>query len=377
MRSVVKTLKTSLLLLLTLFLLPLAGGCGGGTPDFTVLSAFQGEVLVKKIAASGWANGQIDQKLEKGDIIKSGPDSTTTITFFDGSTLELKPDTQVEITELLKGQGNIILLKQEIGETISTVKKLADPASRYEIETPAAVAAVRGSSMLVRVGPDGATLVQNLEGQISVIAQGVDVPIPVGSASTVQPGQPPAAPIPASPVPVAPSQTDAENDIIDSQGNPTAGQGYQDILGISLVKENSLWVLTINLNGELPSAAEEGVFMEWDLMVDNDNNAGTGWTSAVLFNNIGVDYYLNAYMNGGQVNAGGFLTADTAGTRFTDVQVKATGKTIELRFPPKDIGDSPQFRYIVVSRKYNNSAQPSVLVGADKIPNQGYLTVEE
>ena len=112
--------------------------------------------------------------LDVVDKIKSGPNSRAVITFFDGSTIELKPDTQLEISELVKGTANQIRLKQELGETISTVKKLADPASRYEIETPAAVAGVRGSTMMVSVAFDGTTSVQNLEGKISVTAQGVE-----------------------------------------------------------------------------------------------------------------------------------------------------------------------------------------------------------
>jgi hypothetical protein len=403
MKAFIKALKTSLILLLSLFILPICA-CGGETKtgsDFTTMSALHGEVLVKKSGAAEWSPGKVDMKLEKGDIIKSSADSRLTVTFFDGSTIELEPNTEIEITELLKNDGNTIRLKQQIGQSISTIRKLADTASRYEIETPAAVVAVRGSQMLLRVTQDGSTFVQNLEGHISVIAQGLEVAIPTGSACTVKPGEPPASPVPAASIVASSSspatsltsatttstskatsvtsivtnQNDPENDVFDSKGNKTTGQPYQDIAGIDLRmnQDKTLYILTIELYGDVPTTTEEGIFMEWDLMVDSDKNEKTGWSTGPLFSGIGADYYLNAFLSGSQVLAGGFVTANTS-ERFTDVQVTVTGKFIELKFPPKDIGDTAQFRYIVLTRKYDTVTKPNVLLGADRISNQGYLS---
>jgi hypothetical protein len=372
MRQIKKRFKFGLLLFLALLLLPACYACGNGASVKTILSIAQGEVLIKKAGTVDWVKGEVKRTLETGDTIKSGTEADVLITFFNGSTIELKANTQIEIVELVKGKTKIIRLKQEIGETISKVEKLTDPAARYEIETPAAVAGVRGSQMLVRVALDGTTTVQNLAGQISVTAKGVEIVIPVGSASTVRQGEPP-----ASPQPIVPELSESTNDLFDYQNNHVTGEGYQDLLGASLTKDGDVWVLTIYLNEDIPSSVDANVFMEWDLMVDSDNDAKTGWSTPLMFNDIGADYYLNFYIDGNRISAGGFLTADTAGINFTDVQYKVTGRTIELRFPPKDIGNAVQFRYIVLTRKYNNASTPSVLMGADKLPNQGHLTVTE
>lgn len=180
-----------LLVFLIISALPFFCACNDDVAGKTIISNIKGEVLVKKAGSGAWINGEIKMILGKGDAIKSGTGADAVITFFEGSTIELKADTRVEITELVKKQGKIIRLKQEIGETISIVEKLVDAASRYEIETPAAVAGVRGSSMQVSVAPDGATVVQNLEGQISVVAQGIEVKIPEEGVGTVKPGEPP------------------------------------------------------------------------------------------------------------------------------------------------------------------------------------------
>ncbi len=147
--------------------------------------------MLKKAGTADWVKGDVNTALKAGDIIKSGTDSDAIVTFFDGSTIELKADTQIEIAKLVTGKAKIIQLKQAIGETVSKVVKLADPAARYEIETPSAVAGVRGSSMRVYVAADGTTTVQNLEGQISVTSQGTELIIPQGGTGTVKPGEAP------------------------------------------------------------------------------------------------------------------------------------------------------------------------------------------
>ena len=141
----------------------------------TMLSISTGEVLVLKAGTDEWIKAEVGMSLEIGDMIRSGQDSSAEITFFDGSTIELEAGTQIEVAmlEIAADTGSTtIFLKQEVGKTISRVTNLADPASRYEVETPAGVAAVRGSTMVVEV-IDDTTLVTCVEGDIWVLANGV------------------------------------------------------------------------------------------------------------------------------------------------------------------------------------------------------------
>ena len=160
----------------------------------TILSISIGDVFVMKAGTDEWVEAEAGISVEAGDSLKSGDDSTAEITFFDGSTIELEPNTQIQVTELdiaADTGATTILLKQELGDTISRVTKLADPASRYEVETPAGIAAVRGSVMLVEVLGSGKTKITNIEGDIWAISGGKAVPIPEGRICTVTPGQPP------------------------------------------------------------------------------------------------------------------------------------------------------------------------------------------
>ena len=117
--------------------------------QLTFLSSLEGDVLVMKAGTGSWAEGQSGQQLEENDIIKLGDDSRASITFFDGSTIDLEAGTQIQINNLEPGDNvNTISLEQEVGRSISRVIKLADTASNYEIETPSGVAAARGWSFM-------------------------------------------------------------------------------------------------------------------------------------------------------------------------------------------------------------------------------------
>ena len=159
----------------------------------TILSMTEGNVLVMKAGTDSWIEAQVGMALELGDTIKSGDGSSAEITFFDGSTIELDADTQVEVASLnITGTGSTAIgLKQVIGTTISRVTELVDSASRYEVETPAGVAAVRGSVMMVYVIEDGTTWITNQRGHMWGIAQGVELLIPIRRTCIIIPGQPP------------------------------------------------------------------------------------------------------------------------------------------------------------------------------------------
>jgi hypothetical protein len=185
---------------MTLSLLPMVGcTCAKQPGPQAVLSAKDGDVFVMKAGAENWVEAQVSQVLKEGDTVKVDEDSRAEITFFEGSTVALEAGTTVGISELsiAKDTGSTtIMINEEVGKTISRVNKLTDAASRYEVETQACIAAVRGSVMEVSVDDEGITKVINQEGTIVATGQGVEVQIPEGMQSIVVPGQQPSLPSP-------------------------------------------------------------------------------------------------------------------------------------------------------------------------------------
>jgi hypothetical protein len=184
-----------------LFGISACGSSAANTP-LTVLSITGDNVLVQKAGSNTWITGKAGMSLEAGEKIKTDTGATASVTFFDGSVIELNNSTEISLDELLAKSSTspkTIKIGQKIGETSSTIVKLVDPASRYEVDTQAGVAAVGGSKMVVTVAGDGTTEVYNVEGSISFTAQGQQVNIPAGSVSSAKPGEIPGAPQPGTP----------------------------------------------------------------------------------------------------------------------------------------------------------------------------------
>jgi uncharacterized repeat protein (TIGR01451 family) len=160
-----------------------------------VLTSIEGNVLVQRSGENTWTSGEVGMNLDVKDRIKTEGNSQATLALFEGSVIELNNETEIALVELSSSHTTTnIKIRQELGRTINRVKKLTDAASSYEVETSATVAAVRGTVFWVTVAPDGTTIVTNIEGLVSVTAQGVEVIIPQGKEITIVPGQPPEQP---------------------------------------------------------------------------------------------------------------------------------------------------------------------------------------
>ena len=187
----------SLVVLVIAIIASISAFSGKTSDQLSILSMKEGNVLVMRGGTNKWMEAQIGMVLEEDDIIKVGDDSQAIITFFEGSIIELASSTQIEIKALEPADAvslKTVSIQQDIGRTVSRVKKLADPASSYQIETPSSIAAVRGTTMVVNVDLDGISRVFNEEGSVFVAAQGVEIQIPEGMQSIILPGQPPSLP---------------------------------------------------------------------------------------------------------------------------------------------------------------------------------------
>jgi hypothetical protein len=275
-----------------------------GNNAMTVLTAVNGKVQVQKYGSPNWNDAAIGMTLLKGYKIKTDNVSTASITFFDGSTIELNGGTEISLDELLSKSATspkTIKIGQKIGATSSTIVKLVDPASRYEVDTQAGVAAVGGSKMVVTVAGDGATQVYNVEGSISFTAQGQQVNIPAGSVSSAKPGEIPGTPQPGTP-PVfgAPAVTSISATTGWQQTSLYLNAGdkfYVDYRGGS-------W--SVNING-YPYVGPAGLPLEIDKKVDSSSKIAASVPYGYLIGKVGSG---NVILIG---NKGGPFTADATG----------------------------------------------------------------
>ena len=192
----------------TLLVVLAVGGCmllaGGGAlfrswlyatvDQSATLAQVDGVVEILYADSATWSSAPVDTRLEAGDRIRTAPQSSATLVFFDGSVTGLEAETEVTVAQMSSrrnGDGAIIVLNQWIGQTCNEVQPLSDSASRFEIETPSATIAVRGTDFAADVAADGTTQVMVTRGIVDVTAQHVTVAVLTGQETTVRSGQPP------------------------------------------------------------------------------------------------------------------------------------------------------------------------------------------
>jgi len=160
------------------------------------LSVVAGMVEIQSADSTIWQEGVDGMALENGDRVKTAPQSMALLAFFEGSTLELEANTEVEIdrVEYVEKERTVIIVKQWLGTTWSRVVELTHPGSCYEIQTPSACAFVRGTSFVTTVNDTGSTQVFVAEGLVTVAAQGVEASVPAGHEVGVESGSAPSQP---------------------------------------------------------------------------------------------------------------------------------------------------------------------------------------
>jgi tetratricopeptide (TPR) repeat protein len=159
-------------------------------------------VAVRRGGTEHWEEAQSEQKLHEGDSVRTGPDSRCAILCTDESQIKLNEKTML----ILKNVAPSPRLKPEEGRPTAPREP---PASRYEVpqgeiwlrnkrekfrfelETPAVTATIRGTEINIQVRPDGATRVVLLEGSICLVNVYGEICLLPGEEGFVLPGQAP------------------------------------------------------------------------------------------------------------------------------------------------------------------------------------------
>ena len=194
--------------------LTIRSALGVSVARMATLQRAEGAVTVRRVGDEGWTAVSVGERLRPGDVLRTGEEATAALSFFEGSLSVMEGGTELTLREMSvrrNGTARAIVLHQRRGQTYYRVEPLKDSASRFVVETPAAVASVRGTEFAVSVGEDGATDVTVRQGLVEVSSgDGLleigmdDAPVAVlpGWSTNVQPSQPPATPF-AAPVPMA------------------------------------------------------------------------------------------------------------------------------------------------------------------------------
>ena len=139
------------------------------------------------------------QLVKIGDTLITGENGSALIQFADNSTLLLQKNSRVVFNTLsVYGQSGMVdtQIRLQQGRIETAVKPLRGSISRFEITTPAAVAAVRGTAFRVAYTETQQTMASEVvKGSIDVAAQGNELAINKGFGSITEKGKPPQPPV--------------------------------------------------------------------------------------------------------------------------------------------------------------------------------------
>ena len=112
---------------------------------------------------------QLGDRLRNRDEVATSPNTRAALRFTDdGSILRINPSSRVRLTTGDERGAVVRTLELEFGEVWARVNRR--PGAEFRVQTPAGVAAVKGTEFLVRVDSAGVTVI-TLEGVVELFNQ--------------------------------------------------------------------------------------------------------------------------------------------------------------------------------------------------------------
>lgn len=150
------------------------------------------------------SNGDIEQKLLPGtkiylgDRLKSGPESSVAVKFADNTILTLHDDSLIRFDHLsAHGVTGMVDSRMHLleGRMDTRVKPAVGPGTRFEIQTPSAISAVRGTEYRTSITlAHKASNIEVLHGKVAVSGAKKKTLVKAGFGTQVAQGKPPIPP---------------------------------------------------------------------------------------------------------------------------------------------------------------------------------------
>jgi hypothetical protein len=165
-------------------------------PHLAVLEDIRGVVEVQDVDGD-WSVANGRQTVEAGTRVRTGALSGVDVSFYDGSTAYLGPNTEISIDVLgqdAEDQSRIVELTQWVGETDHDVAPSYGGNGHYEVHTPSGSGVAKGTFFHVSVTPALVVRFSVDEGAVEVTNVDVTVIVIAGQLTTIAVGEPPAVP---------------------------------------------------------------------------------------------------------------------------------------------------------------------------------------
>ncbi len=167
------------------------------TPAPVTVTAVTGNVRYKS-GDGPFQRLNVGEQLNGGENVLSGPRSSATYRFADGTVLTQQATSKLSFGRLAAyGKTGMVSteLSLDSGRLEARAGKQLAPAGGFKVRTPVAVAGLRGTDFRLNVSEDGKFLRNEvMEGAVAVAAQGREVSVAGGYGTVAEAGKPPEAP---------------------------------------------------------------------------------------------------------------------------------------------------------------------------------------
>ncbi|HLH24534.1 MAG TPA: FecR family protein [Chloroflexota bacterium] len=164
------------------------------------LTIITGQAQVQPPGGSGFAPASDGQPVGVGARVRTGPGDRAVLTFFDGTTATLDPDTEISL-DRVEPSGNpgglLTGVGLAAGRVWAQVTSLVERGSSFEVQAGSATAIGREGVTGYRVFPDGTVVCWDIDGApMPVRTPSGEVELVAGQQITFPPGQTSASPVP-------------------------------------------------------------------------------------------------------------------------------------------------------------------------------------
>jgi hypothetical protein len=129
--------------------------------------------------------------VKTGDRLAAMQGADAQLRFYDGSSVDLSENTQLEVQELATSDDHFrVRLKMLTGRTVSRVLRLLGVGDAYEISTPSSTVSVRGTVFTVQVLDPNTTYIACTKGFVNVASGNQQAEVKAGQQLTARPDQP-------------------------------------------------------------------------------------------------------------------------------------------------------------------------------------------
>lgn len=231
-----------------------------------IITYLKGNVYVKRATSELWIPAKLKMELSSGDKVWVQQNSQAILQFSDKSTLKLGSNTQLDILRLdyeQESKKEVSIFKLLIGKIWATVERILSQGEKVEIQTPTAIAGVRGTEWIQEVLEDGTTKIWTLKGIVFLSSQDKTVEVKEGFQSLVKPGQTPEEPSVIKEIYKFDEETPKEKEekekketiTSDSKESPNKLYFSENSLDYGLYKKDNLTLAKISFTPELSFGA--------------------------------------------------------------------------------------------------------------------------